>query len=62
MFISNEYETFHADMSMNNVITSVPGMRGSRKFQRGSNADNVFLVDEGIEDSQTTKSEPSSFR
>ena len=30
-------------------------MRGSRKFcQRGSNFDNVFLVDEGREDQNTT--------
>ena len=41
-------------------------MRGSRKFfQRGSNSDNVFfrfLVAEGKEDPNTTKSGPSSAR
>ena len=36
-------------------------MRGSRKFcQRGSNFDNVFLVDEGREDPSNTISGPSS--
>ena len=38
-------------------------MRGSRKLcQRGSNVDNVFLLffsDEGMEDQNTTISEPS---
>ena len=38
-------------------------MRGSRKFcQRGSNFDNVFLVDERWEDPNTTISRPSSAR
>ena len=38
-------------------------MRRSRKFcQRGSKLDNVFLVDEGIEDSNTTMNGPSSAR
>ena len=37
-------------------------MRGSRKFcQRGSNFD-VFLVDDGRDDPNTTKSGPSSAR
>ena len=36
-------------------------MRGSRKFcQRGSKFDNVFLVDEGIEDPNITINGPSS--
>ena len=36
-------------------------MRGSRQFcQWGSNSDNVFLVDEGRDDPNTTISEPSS--
>ena len=38
-------------------------MQGSRKFfQRGSNFDYVFLVDEARGDSNTTISEPSSAR
>ena len=38
-------------------------MRGSRKFcQRGSEVDNFFLVDEGIEDPNTTINGPSSAR
>ena len=38
-------------------------MRGSKKIcQRGSNFDNVFLVDEGREDPSTTISGPSSAR
>ena len=38
-------------------------MRGSRKVcQRGSDFDNVFLVDEGREDSNTTINRPSSAR
>ena len=42
--ILNVYETYNADLSMNNVITSVPGMRGSRKFcQRGPNSVKVFF-------------------
>ena len=38
-------------------------MRGSRKFyQRGSNFDNIFLVDEGREDPNRLISGPSSAR
>ena len=38
-------------------------MRGSRKFcQRGSNFENVFLVDEGCDEPNTTISGPSSAR
>ena len=38
-------------------------MHGSRKFcQRGSKFDNVFLVDEGIEDPNTAINWPSSAR
>ena len=44
------------------INKAVECMRGSREFcQRGSNFDNVyyFLVDEGREDPNTTKSGPS---
>ena len=38
-------------------ISKMSSMRGSRKFnQRGSNSDNVFLVDERRGDPNTTKS------
>ena len=38
-------------------------MHGFSKFcQRGSNSDNLFLVDEGREDPNTTKTGPSSAR
>ena len=45
------------------VIHTCYFMRGSRKFcQRGSNFDNIFLIDEGREDLNTTISRPSSAR
>ena len=46
------------------VIVTAEVMRGSRKFcQRGSNSDFFcFLVDEELEDPNTTKNRPSSAR
>ena len=41
--------------------TETTHMRGPTKFcQRGSNSDNVFLVDKGREDHNSTKSGTSS--
>ena len=41
----------------------IVSMRGSRKFcQRGSKFDNIFLIDKGIEDTNTAINGPSSAR
>ena len=45
------------------TVGSAKDMHGSRKFcQRGFNFDNIFKVDEGCEDPNTTISGPSSSR
>ena len=45
------------------LILYIPVMRGSRNFcQRGSDFDNILLVDERRDDQNTTKSGPSSAR